>query len=253
MKKFLKQASNGKRMKDEKDHFFKEHEQYWDKKSVSYKRMNRNHKKKMAKIIELLNVKSGDKILEVGTGAGDHGQLLLEMTAERKCPIRYTGIDLSQKMVERTIQRLKGHEHVAVLMDNAEKMRFPDNTFDGVFCAATLHHLEHPEQGVKEMLRVLKPGGGFVLMEPHLWFPKNLFQTVFIKEERNNKYIRRKYYNEWIKKFAIPDAKIENFIYTIPFPKFLFKFYDFIDDKMQKVPLLKHFSIQLVLSGSKEK
>jgi ubiquinone/menaquinone biosynthesis C-methylase UbiE len=243
----------------EKKNFVGDQEKYWDKKSSVYSRLNRNHEKKIQKIITLLELKNNFRVLEVGVGTGDHAKMFLDKTSCEKKEgrtIHFTGIDISKKMIEHASRKLEVHksknDNISLMIENGEKMNFADNTFDGVFCAAALHHLENPERGVKEILRVLKPGGRFVLMEPNLWFPKNLLQTIFIKEERNNKYITKKYYKKWINKFEIREAKIENFIFSAPFPEFCFSFYEFLDRSMDRVPLIKNLSIQLVLSGTKK-
>jgi ubiquinone/menaquinone biosynthesis C-methylase UbiE len=57
------------------------------------------------------------------------------------------------------------------LAADAENLPFKDEVFDGVFMVASLHHLPNPEQGMRELFRVTKPGGCvLVLREPASWF-----------------------------------------------------------------------------------
>jgi SAM-dependent methyltransferase len=66
----------------------------------------------------------------------------------------------------------------------AEKIPFPDGQFDFVLCRALLHHLENPSVGLKEMYRVLKPGGTFSCWDPNAATLATTFRKMFQKTER---------------------------------------------------------------------
>jgi len=66
-----------------------------------FKRDNRNHHKKINKIIELLDIKEGARILEVGCGTGIHAKAIVE-----KCDVQYCGVDISLGMINETRKRL---------------------------------------------------------------------------------------------------------------------------------------------------
>jgi demethylmenaquinone methyltransferase/2-methoxy-6-polyprenyl-1,4-benzoquinol methylase len=51
------------------------------------------------------------------------------------------------------------------MISDAEQLPFPDETFDAVTCAFGVRNFVHLEQGITEMLRVLKPGGRMVILE----------------------------------------------------------------------------------------
>jgi SAM-dependent methyltransferase len=53
----------------------------------------------------------------------------------------------------------------------AEALPFPDQSFDGVLLNEVLEHVASEEQALREVLRVLRPGGHLVLMSPNRWFP----------------------------------------------------------------------------------
>jgi ubiquinone/menaquinone biosynthesis C-methylase UbiE len=101
----------------------------------------------------------GKKILEVGVGAGtDHLQWA---RAGAECH----GVDLTEAAIETTRARfaLYGLETRLQRLD-AERLPFPDETFDLVYSWGVIHHSERPETIVGEVRRVLKPGGLFVGM-----------------------------------------------------------------------------------------
>ncbi len=102
---------------------------------------------------------NGKKILEVGVGAGtDHLQWA-------RAAARCHGVDLTDAAVEITRRRLALYGFSSVLQRaDAESLPFADDSFDLVYSWGVIHHSEHPERIVKEIWRVLKPGGMFIGM-----------------------------------------------------------------------------------------
>lgn len=94
--------------------------------------------------------------LDVACGTGD---MIVELQ-KQGCSV--TGIDLSEEMM--AIAKQKAPTATYMIAD-AEHLPFPDETFDAVTCAFGVRNFVHLEQGLKEMLRVLKPGGRMVILE----------------------------------------------------------------------------------------
>ncbi len=94
------------------------------------------------------------RVLEIGCGMGLHTELMLRAGA------RVTSIDLSPTSVMATTKRLeaKGLQGDVRQMD-AEKLDFPDEHFDFVWTWGVIHHSSHTGRAVREIHRVLKPGG----------------------------------------------------------------------------------------------
>jgi len=97
---------------------------------------------------------AGKRVLEIGCGMGLHSELIKRAGAE------LTSIDLSETSVEATTRRfaLKGLEGDIRQMD-AETLAFPDGTFDFVWSWGVIHHSSRTGRVVREIHRVLKPGG----------------------------------------------------------------------------------------------
>lgn len=98
----------------------------------------------------------GKKVLEIGCGLGNDAKSFCKAGAD------YTGIDLTDLAVDTVREYLFGHGQV--LKMNAEHLSFNDNTFDLVYSFGVIHHTMNPSKVVKEMYRVLKPGGKFHVM-----------------------------------------------------------------------------------------
>ena len=99
-----------------------------------------------------------ERVLDVACGTGDMCLLL----AKQGCLV--TGVDLSEEML--ALAKVKSEKvKVKLKVANAEQLPFEDSSFDAVTCAFGVRNFVHLEQGLNEMLRVLKPGGTMVILE----------------------------------------------------------------------------------------
>lgn len=98
-------------------------------------------------------------VLEIGVGMGSHAQLLAAHSGS------YTGIDITQYAVKAASERLRtfGVSGTILQMD-AESMSFPDAAFDFIWSWGVIHHSSNTLNIIREMHRVLKPGGTAVIM-----------------------------------------------------------------------------------------
>ncbi len=124
-------------------------------------------RKKMIKRLKQQQVSTNKnktiKILDVATGTGD-----LAIMAAKKMPAHVIGVDISLKMLESGNVKIikKGLQHVVNLQQgDGEHLPFTDNAFDAVLIAFGIRNFEHPEKGLREMIRVVKPGGYLIIME----------------------------------------------------------------------------------------
>ncbi len=106
-----------------------------------------------------LNVKPGERILEVGIGTG----LSLPLYPQ-DCQV--IGIDLSSSMLEKAYERMVAHRltNVLLLRMDAGRMDFPDDSFDTVMAAYVVTAVPDYRTVVTEMIRVCRPGGRIVML-----------------------------------------------------------------------------------------
>jgi ubiquinone/menaquinone biosynthesis C-methylase UbiE len=107
----------------------------------------------------MLHDRSG-RILEVGVGTGKN---LPYYDYQR---VQLTGVDLSEGLLSRA-RRLAMRLHLPVELRpmDAERLQFPDGTFDFVVCTFVLCSVPHPIQVLQEMARVMKSGGRVLMLE----------------------------------------------------------------------------------------
>src|SRR5947208_5348238 len=104
--------------------------------------------------------KIGGRVLEVGVGTG----ISLPQYAPH---VRIFGTDISEAMLQKARKRvdelrLKNVEGLSVM--DAEKLEFPDNSFDVVMAQYVVTAVPNPEAALDEFARVLRPGGELIIL-----------------------------------------------------------------------------------------
>ena len=106
-------------------------------------------------------------VLDVGCGVGHWSMLLAAVMPEH---VRVTGMDREQSWVDEASERARtrGLEHrFSYRQGDAQRLPFPDDTFDLTTCQTVLIHMRDPSAVIAEMLRVTKPGGLVAVAEPN--------------------------------------------------------------------------------------
>jgi len=102
------------------------------------------------------------RVLEIGCGMGLHASLFAKAGAS------ITTMDLTRRAAQLARRRFtQDHLPAHVIQSDGENLPFPDKTFDHVWSWGVIHHSAHTEQIVREIFRVLKPGGLFQVMVYH--------------------------------------------------------------------------------------
>lgn len=103
-------------------------------------------------VLELLAVKAGERILDLGCGTGHLTKKIWEQGAE------VIGLDASPEMVA---QAKENYPELDFMVGNGANFHF-DKSFDAVFTNATLHWIHDVDGVIKSVYDTLKPGGRFV-------------------------------------------------------------------------------------------
>ncbi len=105
---------------------------------------------------ELLALSAGLSVLEVGCGLGDDA---LRMAGRVGPDGVVVGVDASARMIEEAVGRIPADVRVEFALADARDLPFKDESFARCRIDRTLQHIKGPQRAIREMVRVLEPGG----------------------------------------------------------------------------------------------
>ena len=122
-------------------------------------------RERILNLLDFVRLPGGLDVLDVGTGLGVLAVMLAEQGAES-----VIGVDVSPGMLEQAEYLRLSHPsdttgRVSFRFARLQTLPFFDERFDAVFCRLVLNHFRAPQRTVREIVRVLKPGGIFVMAE----------------------------------------------------------------------------------------
>lgn len=127
------------------------------------RRMNETHYAVTSWALGFWELSAGDTVLDIGCGGG----LTLKRLAPKIVGGSLTGIDYSETSVREA--RAQNREEIAsgktsILLGSVERLPFPEGAFSKILSVESFYFWPSPVQNLREVLRVLKPGGTFLLV-----------------------------------------------------------------------------------------
>lgn len=114
--------------------------------------------------VAALGLRPGARVLDLATGTGD----LAILVAESEPQAAVVGLDPSEKMLAiaaRKVAAAELAERVELITGDAERLPFPDASFDGITMAFGIRNVPDRPRALAEMARVLRPGGRVAILE----------------------------------------------------------------------------------------
>nr|WP_092135268.1 bifunctional demethylmenaquinone methyltransferase/2-methoxy-6-polyprenyl-1,4-benzoquinol methylase UbiE [Bizionia paragorgiae] len=153
------------------------------------------------KVVQIVKDSKPKTILDIATGTGDLAINLAETDAEK-----IVGLDISRGMLDVGVEKIKKKNldsKIEMVLGDSEHLPFSDSSFDAITVAFGVRNFENLETGLKEILRVLKPGGTFVILETSMptktpykqgynFYSKNILPFIgktFSKDKSAYKYL----------------------------------------------------------------
>ena len=121
--------------------------------SRAYALVNREDKRHEKEVVEYLDPQSDDHILEIGCGRG-----FITKKIQKVASHTY-GVDVNPESIANGVTD-------QLRQMSAEDLEFPDESFDKVYSFHTIEHIPHPKKMLREVARVLKPGGKALIVYP---------------------------------------------------------------------------------------
>ncbi len=153
------------------------------------------------RVVEIVKKSNPDTVLDIATGTGDLAINLAETKATK-----IVGLDISSGMLEigkQKINKKSLESKIEMVLGDSENMPFEDDSFDAITVAFGVRNFETLENGLKEIYRVLKPHGTFVILETSVptktpfkqgykFYTKNILPLIgkaFSKDRSAYKYL----------------------------------------------------------------
>lgn len=153
------------------------------------------------KVVNMVKASNPDTILDIATGTGD-----LAINLAKTNATKIIGLDISSGMLNIGKEKIKKKNlasKIDMVLGDSENMPFEDDSFDAVTVAFGVRNFETLENGLKEIYRVLKPNGTFVILETSIpnktpykqgynFYTKNILPLIgkaFSKDKSAYKYL----------------------------------------------------------------
>ncbi len=244
---------------------------YYDKKAKEFDELKltylnpNNYKRfffltRFDKVFNLLNPKKGEKILDIGCGPGFY----VKKIAQKGTTVWATEIS---KVYLAQAKKYAVDKNTNFILSPTSKLPFQDGFFDKILYTEVIEHDPDYLKSIKEVHRVLKPGGILVISTPSKFSPMNLAYEL-------KKKVKKYEFDEHVKEFSIHEFrkfvgehfKVKRFEfvnYIVPYPfDNIFVFFDhpalikilrFIENFVPKIPVLKYLGWTMTILAEKEK
>ena len=196
------------------------------------------------------DIAPGMKVLELGCGTAYFTRELATTGAT------ITAIDISPELLE-TARANCCAANVTFEIQNAYALNYPDNTFDFVVGSSVLHHLEI-DRAVRQVFRVVKPGGTIRFTEPNMLNPQIALQkNVSIVKKRLGDSPDETAFFRWplsrmLEEAGFCDVQIQPFDFLHPkTPATLIPVVDRFGRRLERLPLLREIAGSLYIRASK--
>ena len=128
----------------------------------------------------------GQRVLEIGCGRGVGTEIIFERFGAREVD----ALDLDPDMIAQARRRLSSYssERLRLFVGDAAAINSPDASYDAVFDFGIVHHVPHWQQAIREISRVLRPGGRFFFEEVTKQALDRWLYRTFLDHPKTNRF-----------------------------------------------------------------
>jgi len=151
------------------------------------------------KAFSVARVQKGKIAADIGAGSGFISEGLIHKG------LKVIAVDQSKAMLVEMRKKFSGAEGIEYRLGKMEKLPIPDEAVDYAFANMYVHHVESPQEAIKEMVRILKPGGELVItdMDEH--------EFRFLKEEHRDRWMgfKREDVRRWFEAAGLKNVIVD--------------------------------------------
>src|SRR5579872_4229302 len=176
--------------------------------------MERHHLDITEKTIRLMNLQPGERVLDLGCGAGWATRLLARLVADGPEGFgQVVGIDISDEMIRRARAASKEFDNILYVWGSAEKIPWEENFFDKMLSVESFYYYPDQDRALAELFRVMAPRGRmFILINLYkdnpysLQWVDKLKVPVQVRSEAEYVELLKKHAFENVEAVRIPDS-----------------------------------------------
>jgi arsenite methyltransferase len=128
-------------------------------------KMERHHLDITEKTIGLMDLRPGERVLDLGCGSGWATRLLARMVADGPEGFgQVVGIDISDEMIRQARSLSKGFENILYIWGSAQQIPWEENFFDKVLSVESFYYYPDQDRALSELFRVLAPRGRMFIL-----------------------------------------------------------------------------------------
>jgi ubiquinone/menaquinone biosynthesis C-methylase UbiE len=149
--------------------------------------------------LSIAGVEKGRIAADIGAGTGFITEGLVRKG------LQVIAVDRSEAMLAEMKKKFELSDEIDYRIGDAEKLPIPDGAVDYVFANMYLHHVESPLKAIREMVRILKPGGKLVVTD----LDEHAFE--FLRDEHHDRWMgfRREDIERWFKEAGLRNVSVE--------------------------------------------
>ncbi len=174
---------------------------YFDKVSSQWDDMRKSFFSESVreKAFSVAGIQAGKIAADIGAGTGFMTEGLIRES------LQVIAVDQSNAMLDEMRKRFSEVDGIEYRLGESEKLPIPDGSVDYAFANMYLHHVEFPLKAIKEMMRILKPGGKLVItdMDTHTF--------EFLKREHHDRWMGfdRIDVKQWFEEAGLKNVEVD--------------------------------------------
>jgi arsenite methyltransferase len=174
--------------------------------------MENHHISITQQTLALMNLKPGERVLDLGCGAGWASRLLARAVSSTDKPGQVIGLDVSDEMIRRARAASSNYENLMFVVGSAQQIPWEENFFDKVLSVESFYYYGDQEGALDELFRVLAPKGElFILINLYkdnaysLRWVDELKVPVQMRSEQEYVELLKEHAYEEVRAMRIPD------------------------------------------------